>query len=93
MKKEFKVWGVTTQIRTLGQRRVIVAATSRNEAAMLMGVTPGFLKDYGSPSGNPTELAVAMGSPRTVFHADKINAEVYAPLPKKVWEHQVSEEK
>lgn len=69
MKRELQVWGVSIHLRSVGRQcRTVVAATSRNEAALLLGCSSNYLKDFGSVTGNPTEVAVAMAKPRTLFY-------------------------
>lgn len=56
-----------------GQRRVFVAASSREGAATAittatrMAVTLGYLRDFFSVSGNKLELELALANPGRVF--------------------------
>lgn len=69
MARQLQVWGVAMHVKAAGRQcRAIVAATSRNEAALLLHCPPGFLKTYGCVTGNATEVAVGMSKPRTVFY-------------------------
>lgn len=52
-----------------GRRRTIVAATNMNEAARLWGVSRHYVSRYATETFNKEELALALGSPGTVFVA------------------------
>ncbi len=67
--RPYEVWGVTLHAHMIfpGDLRAIVACKSRASAARLLGVTDHFLKEYGTPTGNPTELATATAQPGVVF--------------------------
>lgn len=75
MPKELKVWGVGRDWRRdcpraangTQQTREVVAARSMAEAARLLKVSPSRLKNFGSPTGNPEEIRIAMSKPGTVF--------------------------
>jgi hypothetical protein len=68
-----KVWGLVVfrpkhpLADTHAQVRAVVAAPSRAEAARLLGVTYGHMRDYGCPTGNEKEIAAAMSRPGIVF--------------------------
>lgn len=49
------------------QVQFVVAATSQKKAAALLGCTLGFLRDYGSETGNEDDLAQALSEPGVVF--------------------------
>jgi hypothetical protein len=55
------------------QRRVMVAAPSRKEAARLMGTTDRWLRDYGSETGNAEMIALATSKPGTLFATETMN--------------------
>jgi hypothetical protein len=50
-----------------GKNRVIVAASSLKEAAMLFGVSYYSAKNYVCDTGNAREIEEAMGEPGKVF--------------------------
>lgn len=66
---KLKVFGGLT-IKNGKQVRTIVATTSQQKAADLVGISLGHLRDYWSVTGNPTELDVALSKPNTVFVSD-----------------------
>ena len=63
MAKKLKVFGVNYR----GTARRIVAATSQFQAALLMDVTLGYLREYGGITGNSTEMQLCLNSPGDVF--------------------------
>ena len=52
---------------TLYNRRTIVAAPTKKRAAELLGITARHLREFGCPTGNQTELDVALAEPETCF--------------------------
>ena len=68
------------------QHRVIVAAPTAAAAVrrfLLAGlsVTPYELRHYGSPTGNRTEVDLALGEVGTVFVSSTLHRDPYEPLP------------
>jgi len=61
--RQLKVYGVNLN----GHYRGIVAATSRTAAARAFGIKPYHMRDFGSETGNPEEVALALSRPGAVF--------------------------
>ncbi len=61
MTKKLKVWGMTSWY--LIDRRVVVAATTRAQAAKALNVSLYHLDIYAAITGNKHELKVALENP------------------------------
>lgn len=64
------------------QVRTIVATTSQQKAADLVGVSVGHLRDYWSVTGNTVELETALAKPNTVFVSDSTFGKDFVELEK-----------
>ena len=62
---KLKVYGIPY----MGRYRRIVATTSWAKAAEAIGVGVRYARDYGSITGNESEIFVAMSSPGDAFQA------------------------
>lgn len=70
--RAIKVFGVNYD----GRHRRIVAATSMTAAAINMGIKAYHMREYGSETGDPEEVSLAMLEPGVVWekgwrHGDK----------------------
>lgn len=65
--RRLKVYGVNRSVGRRPQVRCIVAAHNIPQAAALFGVSPSYLRTYGSETGNDEEIAVAKAQPGKVF--------------------------
>lgn len=66
---KLKVFGGLTMVKGK-QVRTIVATTSQQKAADLVGVSVGYIRDYWAITANAIELEVALASPDTVFKSE-----------------------
>lgn len=87
MTAKVKVFGTRLTVRDAApapnrsrQVRVVVATTSRQKAAAVMGISVGELRSYGSETGNRDEIAQAMTSPGTAFYFDERGDKRWHPL-------------
>lgn len=84
-KQALKVFGVQTFIGG-GQRRTIVATTSRAaavralQAAGARSMTEGSFKTYGAVTRNPVEVQVATSRPGVVFVARDSFSRDFVPV-------------
>lgn len=82
--RKLKVWGWAGFPGTgLGQRRCVIAATSRNKAAVEAGSTPHFFSHYAAETGNVDERKVALSTPGQVYYLDEQTRKLIL-APKKV---------
>lgn len=65
MARELKVYGVRyfSALLRHGHGRAIVATTSKASAARLIGVSITEMRDYGSATSSPPEVAAALAQP------------------------------
>lgn len=66
MSKQLKVYGGNL-FTPLGQRRAIVAATSKAEVSRLIGWTVAQMRDYWCETGNERELEQALAQPGVIL--------------------------
>lgn len=78
---KLKVFGGLT-IKNGKQVRTIVATTSQQKAADLVGISLGHLRDYWSVTGNPVELELALSKPNAVFISDSTFGKDFVELTK-----------
>jgi hypothetical protein len=82
MAKRLQTWRCAICGLQARQCLVIVATTSRKEAARLMDVPDSFLRDYGSETGNAAQIAIATSKPGTLFATKDMNyPEEYKEIP------------
>lgn len=65
-----KVFGTALFFRQGKQKRAIVAAKSRKEAAKHFNISSYMLQQYGAVTSNEQEVKLALSEPGTVFISD-----------------------
>jgi hypothetical protein len=80
--RALKVFGGQMHAPGLAQVRTIVAASSKKQAAELLGVSLSEVSSWWSVTGNPAEL-FALTQPGVVFQATSSLGDDFAPRTKR----------
>lgn len=79
MARKLKVFQGIAHGRGKPQVNTVVAAVSQKEAAALLNISIGTLRNYWSVTGNAKAIEAAMQSPGTVYQASDIGATDFEP--------------